>query len=211
MCRLLCVRAERPFQVNEYLRKFAEVARQSKEYQGHGWGYAWWNGLRWSLYRNVKPIWEDSHTANVSTSCLLAHVRSAFENRDISVENNMPFADERWAFAFNGELRGVRMKVDGRIGAEKVFNLIRLRKQQNMRNALTEAVRLLQQRTVEFKACNVIVSDGNEVYLASRFTVDDEYYTLRRKVEGERLLICSAPFAGETDWEPIEQGIEQVV
>jgi len=36
----------------------------------------------------------------------VAHARSAFEDKDIVVENNMPFTDGERVFIFNGELRG---------------------------------------------------------------------------------------------------------
>ena len=38
--RLLTVRAKRPFAIASHLEKFARIAKNSKEYQGHGWGCA---------------------------------------------------------------------------------------------------------------------------------------------------------------------------
>ena len=41
MCRILYARADAPFPIADLLRPFAELSRDSREYQGHGWGCAW--------------------------------------------------------------------------------------------------------------------------------------------------------------------------
>ena len=38
MCRLLCVHSARPFEIAPHLAAFASLSRDSREYQGHGWG-----------------------------------------------------------------------------------------------------------------------------------------------------------------------------
>lgn len=80
---------------------------------------------QWQIYRNIRPVWEDDFSSLPDTTLLVAHARSAFEDKDIVVENNMPFSDGKAVFVFNGELRGVKIKEEGRIGAEKIFNFIR--------------------------------------------------------------------------------------
>ena len=53
----------------------------------------------------------------------------------------MPFTNGDRVFIFNGELRGVRVKADGRIGAEKIFNyILRFDK-----GDLNQAVRLFEE------------------------------------------------------------------
>ena len=69
----------------------------------------------------MRPIWEDDWRPPGRTTLLLAHARSAFRDEGIRVENNMPFHDGERGFIFNGELRGVRIRERGRIGAEKVY------------------------------------------------------------------------------------------
>ncbi len=59
-----------------------------------------------------------------TTKRLIVHARSAFQDKDIVVENNMPFYDDKYIFIFNGELNGVKIKSDGRIGAEKILILL---------------------------------------------------------------------------------------
>ena len=124
MCRLLCVRRKNGFAMRPHLEALAAIARNCQEYQGHGWGCAWLDDTTWRLHHNIRPIWEDDLARFGQTTLMLAHARSAFRDEGIAVENNMPFFDGERVFIFNGELRGVRLKATGRIGAEKVFNFI---------------------------------------------------------------------------------------
>ncbi len=122
MCRLLYVRNKVEFKISDQLQKFAEISKSSKEYQGHGWGCAYLENNSWKYYKNIAPIWDDDLTQLGKTTLLIAHARSAFQDKDIVVENNMPFYDDDYVFIFNGELHGVKIKENGRIGAEKIFN-----------------------------------------------------------------------------------------
>ncbi len=85
----------------------------------------WMRPRGWKFYKSINPVWQDDFSRFGKTSLLVAHARSAFEDRDIVIENNMPFFDGRTVFIFNGELRGVKIRAEGRIGAEKIFNYIR--------------------------------------------------------------------------------------
>lgn len=210
MCRLLCVKADQLFAVDDYFPAFSRMAKNSREYQGHGWGIAWREGDQWKLHHSITPIWEDNLPSGVRTQLCILHARSAFEDRDIAVENNMPFQQGNMIFAFNGELRGVRIKAEGRIGAEKLFNLILSRHRGDLRQALVDSMKLLEQRTTHFKAANLIISDGASINLASRFSEKLDYYTMWRKTESNRLVICSEPLDSEAVWSPIAQGVEKV-
>ena len=112
MCRILMARARSAFDARPHIQALAAIARDSKEYQGHGWGFAWLEGGQWRMYHDIRPVWEDDLDEFPHTTSLIVHARSAFRDEGIVVENNMPFGDERVAFAFNGELRGVRIKAE---------------------------------------------------------------------------------------------------
>ncbi|RPJ85234.1 MAG: hypothetical protein EHM13_01710, partial [Acidobacteria bacterium] len=116
MCRLLALTAAAPFAIPDHLRLFADVARTSREYQGHGWGCAWYEADAWHTYHSILPIWEDDLSVFGEARILMAHARSAFRDEGIAVENNMPFLASPLAFIFNGELRGVRIAEKGRTG-----------------------------------------------------------------------------------------------
>ena len=203
MCRLLTVRSNTTFSIEPYLIKFADISSNSKEYQGHGWGCAYLDETAgWKLYKNINPVWQDDLSRFGKTSLLVAHARSAFEDRDIVVENNMPFFDGRTVFIFNGELRGVKIREEGRIGAEKIFNYIRRFDKGDTGNALIKAVEIIKKRTRYIRGMNIIMVNDNGIFVSSYFTEDDMYFTMRYR-EGHELVICSASFPGEENWHPI--------
>lgn len=203
MCRLLVVRSEEPFDPADHLTPFAHIAKNSKEYQGHGWGCAWKDsGEKWQLYKNIRPVWDDDFSRFPRTSLLVAHARSAFEDRDIIVENNMPFTDGERIFIFNGELRGVKIKEQGRIGAEKIFNVIRRFDGGDTLTALRKAVGLIRNRTRSIRGMNIILVRETAIYLSTFFTGDADYFTIRYK-EGPPLVICSEAFPSEEGWHAI--------
>ena len=90
MCRLLLIQSSEPFIIKPHLEKFAALSKNSKEYQGHGWGCAYLNEGEWTYYKNLQPVWEDDPDQFGSTSLFLAHARSAFRDEGIEIENNMP-------------------------------------------------------------------------------------------------------------------------
>ncbi len=206
MCRLLAVRDVEAFPVPDQLRALAVVARESKEFQGDGWGCSWWDGEAWRVYHSITPIWEDRLDQFGPTRVLVAHARSAFRNEGIAVENNMPFVDGTAAFAFNGELRGVRFTAPGRIGAEKLFNVIRRFGGDADTVALEHAVRVVTRRTGYIRAMNFVVANRDTIRIGSRFSEDPDYFTMYQKEAGTRRTVCSAPFAAESGWTPIANG-----
>jgi predicted glutamine amidotransferase len=203
MCRLLTIRSKTAFDIATHLKKFAGVARNSKEYQGHGWGCAYLDETaNWKFYKNINPVWQDDFSRFGNTTFLVAHARSAFQDRDIVIENNMPFFDGRTVFIFNGELRGVQIREQGRIGAEKIFNYIRRFDKGDTRQALQKAVAIIRKRTRHIRGMNIIMANDKGIFVSSHFTEDEAYFTMRYR-QGRELIICSAPYPGENDWQPI--------
>ena len=206
MCRLLAMRSKETFAITPRLGKFAAIARNSKEYQGHGWGCAWLDADgNWQMYHNISPIWEDDLKAFGATTFLMAHARSAFEDRDIVVANNMPFCDGQRVFIFNGELRGVRIKAEGRIGAEKIFNFIRRFDKGDTAAALARATAIIRKRTHYIRAMNILMADRDHLYGSTFFNEDEAYFTLHWH-EAAQLTVCSKPFADQAGWHPIANG-----
>jgi predicted glutamine amidotransferase len=203
MCRLLYVNSKDEFDTGEYLEKFAGVAQKSKEYQGHGWGCAFLQDGVWKYYKNVKPIWEDSFSGFGTSTRLITHARSAFKDEGIFAGNNMPFFDDEYIFIFNGELRGVKIKEDGRIGAEKIFNYIKRFDKGSGKDALQKGTEIITKKSAYVRAMNIILSDSKASYIHSQFNEDDEYFTMYKKVTDDTIVVCSDPFIGEENWEPI--------
>ena len=203
MCRLLYARCANPFDVSDLLKPFAEVARDSKEYQGHGWGCARWCDGAWRIYRDIKPVWEDDLTQFGPTTVFIAHARSAFRDEGITVENNMPFSDGESLFVFNGELNGVRIREHGRIGAEKIYNYIRRFDKGDRLAALSRATAIIVKRTRYVRAMNIVLAHAEQAWLATRYSEDPDYFQMYEKTRGNMRLVCSQPFPGEHDWLPV--------
>ncbi len=210
MCRLLAVKAAEPFEIATYLARFAEVARASTEYQGDGWGCAWRRDGEWQLLRSVRPIWEECRVDLGTTSFLIAHARSAFDSLGPLIEHTMPFVAGPLAFAFNGELRGVRLQAPGRIGAEKLFNVVRRVANGDLGHALARAAALVRSRSEYVRAMNVLLADGERLHVHSFFSEQPDYFTLHARREAGRAVVCSAPLAGDGDWRPLANGTQEV-
>lgn len=204
MCRLLLVRAVRDFGIPEHLERLARVAKHSKEFQGHGWGCAYLENGQWTLYKNIKPIWEDDLSQFGTTRLLVGHARSAFKDEGVAVENNMPFIDEPYVFTFNGELRGVRISEKGRIGAEKIFHFIQRFHKGDMLEAVRKGTEIIQKRARYVRAMNIVIADKSTAYVASVFNEDADYFTMHYSQDPERLLISSEVLPGDGPWHPIE-------
>jgi len=202
MCRLLFVKSKEQFSISKYLDKFAAVCKDSKEYQGHGWGLAYLKENEWVHYKNIKPIWEDDFSRFTETNRLIVHARSAFQDKDIVVENNMPFYNDKYIFIFNGELSGVKLNVEGRIGAEKIFNFINRFDKGNLKEAVEKGTKIINNRTKYIRAINIIITDKNKVILYTQFNEDEDYFTMSYKQSEEKLIICSDPL-DETKWKTI--------
>ena len=206
MCRLLAVRAIEPLSVEQLLRPFALMSRASREYQGDGWGCAWWTGTSWERYRSVSPIWADDLTRFGAQRVFLAHARSAFRNEGIEEANNMPFFAGDDAFVFNGELRGVRIAEEGRIGAEKLFNLFR-RMGPSGPDEWSKATGVVASRTRYVRAMNFVYAKPDHFTAGSIFNEDPEYFTMHLRRDARAAMVCSEPLDDLDGWAPIPQGV----
>ena len=203
MCRLLLVRSKNAFKIGPHLKNFAAISKNSREYQGHGWGCSYLQNDAWRHYKNIQPVWEDDLDLFPETTLLLGHARSAFKDEGIVIENNMPFYDDSHVFIFNGELHGVRIQSEGRIGAEKIFNTIRRFDRGDMLSAVKRGVMVINKRSRYVRAMNIILSDKKKDYVATLFNEDPDYFSLHIKKSEESLIVCSEPYPTETDWKKI--------
>lgn len=203
MCRILYLRSGHPVVISEHLKTFAQIARNSSEYQGDGWGIAWRDGNKWRVHKNTQPIWEvDIHRFGRSQE-FLAHVRSAFRDSPVIVENNMPFENGEYVYAFNGELHGVKLKLPGNTGAEKIFNLIMRMKRSDLTRSVRDAVRILKARSRYIRAANILIAGHGQAAFASFYNQDADYFTMHRSSQTDIRIICSEPYPGKAGWEPI--------
>ena len=204
MCRLLWLRAERPVDVSVHLAHFARMCEESTEYQGHGWGCASLVGGQWRLHHSLSPIWEDDVTVFGATRLFLAHARSAFRDEGIVIENNMPFTQANEAFIFNGELNGVRIREEGRIGAEKIFNYTRRFSHQGPLAGLKKSVEVIEKRTRYIRALNFIIATPQRSLLATVYNENPGYFQMQRTFVDGLDVVCSEQYPVGVSWRPIE-------
>lgn len=204
MCRLLFIKSEKEFEISEHLNIFTQICKNSKEYQGHGWGCSYLVNGDWQHYKNISPIWDDDISHFPTTKRLIVHARSAFQDKDIVVQNNMPFYDDEHIFIFNGELNGVKIKSEGRIGAEKIFNFIKRFNKNNMLEALRKGVDIINKRSTYVRAMNIILATKNSIYVSSTYNEDPEYFGMHYKQTDDQLIICSEAYPNESGWNEIE-------
>ena len=200
MCRILGCAAREPFSIGPQLAAFAHISQHSSEYQGHGWGYSYWKDDGWVHYHDIRPIWKDPTLHNATTVLLIAHARSAFRDEGIAVQNNMPFADDRSVFVFNGELRGVRIKAEGRIGAEKIYNYVKRFDKGDMGAALGKGTGIIEKRSRYVRAMNIIMANAQGIYVSSSFGENPDYFQLQVTQTEDRLTICSSPLTRDGEW-----------
>ena len=200
------MRSDAPFETAEVLATFRRKCRESVEYQGHGWGAAWRAAGIWSRHKSLTPIWDDRFQIPNDVGFLIVHARSAFKDTGIAIENNMPFYRDERAFVFNGELRGVRLRVPGRIGAEKVFHLIDRAANHHdgdLSRAIAATERLLFSKSDYVRALNVAVADHDRIYARCRFSESPDYFTLHYRNDAVR-AVCSEPL--DENYQPMQNG-----
>ncbi|MCP5103500.1 MAG: hypothetical protein GY950_08985 [bacterium] len=161
-------------------------------------------------YKNITPIWEDDLSQFNHTRFLMVHARSAFRDQGITIENNMPFSDDTHSFIFNGELQSVRINAPGRIGAEKLFNVIKRFNKGNTTEAFKKGISFIQKRTAYIRAMNILMSDMHTIYLCSLFNREPRYFTMHMKREDGCVIICSEKYPGETGWTGIKNNTIEV-
>jgi predicted glutamine amidotransferase len=204
MCRFLLVSAKKTMPVTELSNQFATMCRQSRtadgDWQGDGWGAAWLDDSRqWQEYKSLKPIWEDLANLNKlpSTNHLMLHARSASFAGQIGVlEYNQPYLNHGYGFAFNGLISGVKMPtpVAGKIGAQKIFNLILSALNDDPpQHALASVHRLIKKHSKSVNGFNLGLSDKSNFYVLSDYAGNQEYFQLKSYNDNYLHLVCSEP------------------
>lgn len=214
MCRFLLLSSQAPIEVGEVVEQFARMCEQSAcldgDWQGDGWGVAWWEAdAGWSLHRSLAPIWTEADYGGrvPATRRLVIHARAAsFPQHKGDLAFAQPYVHGPYAFVFNGLIEGVRpprgMKIPGAIGAEKIWYLVRQRlaKGSALQDALAWGYAFLERRSRRIQACNMGLSDGRCVVSHNGNPTGHTYYQLFQAQRQGVRLICSEPF-GDWPWQ----------
>lgn len=199
MCRFALVRTASQEKPETLLNDFADMAQKSKaldgDWQGDGWGIAWIEKGEWKQYKSLKPVWEDQNTFHTfpKTNIFLIHARSASFPKDKgNIEFNQPYIYKNYAFVFNGLLKGVRLAAPGRIGAEKIWNILKNNLVRfSPEEALQKTTDVLIKNTQQVNALNVGLSDGKKLYSFCYYTMHPEYYNLQMSKNGSKEIVSS--------------------
>tara|TARA_Y100000310_G_C20692569_1_gene823298 strand:- start:3339 stop:3953 length:615 start_codon:yes stop_codon:yes gene_type:complete len=183
---MLVVWNKEEFNIKDYFDRFKRLCKDTKYFQGDGWGIFYLENGEFKEFKSSEPIWGGNF--EVRARLAFVHARFASKKSTIGVGNNMPFMKDGWVFMFNGFLRGVKLDVPGRIGAEKVFNIF-LEKVDDLglEGALKEVARILGENSDYIRGMNIVVGNKDHVGVLCKFNEDEEYFTMKYG----RGIVCS--------------------
>lgn len=190
MCRMLLVNLAEADDVRQYIESFALKCRNSKEYQGDGFGISYIDkNKELRIKKSLKPIWDASSIIQKIpyTNFALVHARSAYGEDTIGdLENNQPFGDKDFLFAFNGNLKGVKLKAEGKIGAHKIFNFLKGKE-------IKEGIKEIVDKSRYIQSLNLIVIRDRDIYVHNQYgsKEDADYFNLWLSETDSKLVISS--------------------
>jgi len=198
MCRLLAVRSQDAVSPAPYLEKFAFIARTARNSRDTAGVRLAGPARSVADLRNIRPVWEmisppSLHHAPGSPR------RSAFEDKDIVVENNMPFSDGK-ASSFSTVSSGRQDQGRRQDRAEKIFNFIRRFDSGDTLAALKKATGIIRNRTRQIRGMNIIMVKDRRILPLHLFSREIRVFTMHSKENG-RLILCSEPFLLNKDGE----------
>lgn len=179
--------------------------------QSDGWGVAWKEGNTWKTEKSLVPIWENTDRLLKihQTYCLAVHVRSAgFDHQKGVIEYNQPYIKDGLCFVFNGMVRGVKLpyKLNGTIGAQKIFSFIQLlRKRQTLPKALDTARLMLLSHSREIEGMNIGIVHNNQFYILCEYDGNQEYFTIHYYQKDNLSIVCSEPILAY-NWNNMRKG-----
>ncbi|MHB8362371.1 MAG: class II glutamine amidotransferase [Patescibacteria group bacterium] len=201
MCRFILVHSKDKIKPQNLMNNFSDMAKKSKaldgDWQGDGCGIAWINEEgNWSIRKSLLPIWEDRKLFNDIdlTHTFIAHARSAsFMEHKGFIEFNEPYINKKFAFVFNGILKGVSLhNIPGKIGAQKIWYLLEKELEQNDPNKALEIIKeLLLKNSKEIVALNMGLATEENIYSLCYFSRNPEYYKLWNYKSKNLEVICS--------------------
>lgn len=215
MCRFILVRSKENMETAELLTAFAQMCEASRGPGGarqvDGWGIAWQEEGRWKEYRSLLPIWEDqlAFPSIPRARVWAAHARSAgFKEHQGIVSHNQPYTAGSLCFVFNGMVRGVSlpMKVEGEIGAQKFFALLRkqLERQDPLR-ALQWLDKTMRAHSRRLVGMNIGLIQGDRFYMLCEYGEHADYFGLNYAQTTDVTVVCSEKLAGY-EWQTMGKG-----
>jgi glutamine amidotransferase len=94
----------------------------------------------------------------------------------------------------------VKIREEGRIGAEKIFNYIKRFDRGDTLKAMRKALGILKKRSRYVRGMNIIMVNDEGIYVSSFFSEDEAYFTMHYREGADALTICSEPYPSESGW-----------
>ncbi len=214
MCRFLLVRSSQKVKPAKLLKEFAGMCEGSHapdgDWQGDGWGIAV-KVQSWEVYKSLRPIWEEQNKFHdfPETNIIEVHARSAgFPEHKGVLAYNQPYVRDDVAYVFNGMVRGVSLpvKLDGAIGAQKIFSLISGCVQDKAPDQILPYVRdLIRKNARKVEGMNIGLVLGGTLYALCDYENNPDYFSLRYYADEKFSMICSEPI-GSYRWQVMKKG-----
>ncbi|MGH3491849.1 MAG: ergothioneine biosynthesis protein EgtC [Sciscionella sp.] len=186
-----------------------------------GFGIGWYTAGRAVRYRRSSPMWTDAGlpelACSISSSALLAAVRSATAGMPVTEAACAPFTDGQFLFSHNGFIAGWPESVEGAAGelstvelltleaptdAALLWALVRRRLAAGMppARALSQVVdRVLTD--APGSRLNFMLTDGHSLY-ATTWT-----HSLSVLRTAESVVLASEPSDADPRWAPVPDGL----
>jgi len=190
---------------NSLINQSIRAREREEPLNGDGFGVVWYVPGHESpaRFRSVSPAWSNQNLAELarvtSSNCVLAHVRAATQNLEVSEANCHPFRWGRFAFMHNGDIKefsNIRRPLIERL-SDEAFGLIRgntdsehlfalvvdhLNRLQGestcealaeaLNSSISEILEILHSHASEaFVLLNLVLTDGKNA-VATRFSTD---------------------------------------
>ena len=209
MCRFLLVRSKNKIKPEKLLDEFASMCEKSRapdgDWQGDGYGIAWRMAGKWELKKSLTPVWDEINRFETipKTKLFAVHARSScFPNQKGIIEYNQPYIEDSLCFVFNGMVRGVSlsMPLDGKIGAQKIFSLLKQNIRKNSTDeALRQVDRLIVNNAKKVEGMNIGVVYDGKFYVLCEYESNKDYFGIRYYQDDDITLVCSEPI-GSYQW-----------
>lgn len=213
MCRFLLVKFNKDISPKTLLEEFAQMCQESKteegDWQGDGWGVAWYGKKGWKVKKSLLPIWEEREKFGrvPKTRALVVHARSAtFAKHKGNIDYNEPYLSGGDCYVFNGMVQGVRLAAEGEIGAQKVWSLLQKELEINKPfHALENISEMLKKNSREIKGLNIGLASKDNFFVLCGKQGNGDYFTLRKLLNEDLEIVCSEEI-GNFKFEKMREG-----
>lgn len=215
MCRFLLVKSKNKIKPEKFLREFSSMCEKSRapdgDWQGDGWGIALKSQISklksqsWDIYKSLKPVWKDQEQFNKfpETDLFVVHARSSgFPDQKGIIEYNQPYIEDSLCYVFNGMIRGVSLSkpIAGKIGAQKIFSLLKQQIQNNPpEEALENVDKLIINNAKKAEGMNIGFVYEDKFYVLCEYENNQDYFGVRYFRDDNITLVCSEPI-GSYQW-----------